>query len=334
MRSGGHGPIGAGILGVATALLMVAASWARGQAAADLSWKFREGQELTYVSRVTTSEKGTGENAYTSSWTHEIEHVDRVRALGEDGSAEVEREYTRVVVDVKHSRLGDARYDSMTPERGSNGEARNHPLIRPFAALAGRKVTFRVSSEGDVSEVRGLGEIMEGVFGGLDAMNPGTDLGAALAGSLGGTRLFTDEAFERQLEQSMRVMPGRRVRRGETWDVGVEQTMAMVGTMRSTTAYTFDRFSRERGRSLARVTSESEVVLDARSGDAGLLGISLRDGKGRGQVLIDQDLGAVRRWEQTLGYTFGVRIGLGGEESRSEVRIEQKGTMELISGDR
>lgn len=332
MQSIWHESIGTRILAVAATLLMAMSPAARGQAVADLSWKFREGQELTYRSRAATSENATGDNAYTSSWTHEIEHVDRVLALNEDGSAEIEREYTRVLVEVKHSRLGDARYDSMTPERGSNGEARNHPLIRPFAALAGKKVTFRVSSEGDVSHVRGLREIMQGVSSGLDAMNPATDLGAALAGAA--ARMFTDQAFERQLEQSMRVMPNKRVRRGESWDVAVEQPMAMVGTMRGTTAYTFDRFSRERGKTLARITSQSEVVLDGAGQLAGVLAVTMRDGKGRGEVLIDQELGAIRRWEQTLGYTFEVRADLAGEQSTSSVRIEQEGTMELISGDR
>ncbi len=312
------------------ACLIALSNTALAQATADLSWRFTEGQELSYRSRATTIQKATGDSPYNATMTHEIEHVDRVLSVDGEGTASIEREYTRIVIDVKHSIHGDAHYDSMAPMRGSNGEAANHLAIRPFAALAGKKVTFDITAEGDVSNVKGLGDAMRSISDPL-----GSD--SLLEGGLDAFNVLTPDNFERQLEQSMRILPAKRVRRGETWEVVVEQPLPIVGTMRSTTEYKFLRYARERGRSVVILRSTTDMTLDdsgASRSLRGLVDISLGDSSGKGELRIDTDLGVIRRWEHEQTYTFSVKTALGGADAEQTVKMEQTATMELISGDR
>ncbi len=311
-------------------ILLASATSALAQATADLSWRFTEGQELSYRSRAQTSQKATGDNPYTAAQTHEIEHVDRVLSVDADGTASIEREYIRIVIDVKHSLLGDARYDSMAPLRGDNGEAANHPAVKPFAALAGKKVTFDITAEGEVSNVQGLDSAMRSISDPLNA-------NSLLEGGLDAFNALTPENFERQLEQSMRILPARTVRRGESWEVVIEQPLPIVGTMRSTSEYTFVRYARERGRSVALLRSKTDMALDDSGASRtlrGLVDISLSDSSGEGELRIDTELGAIRRWEHEQKYTFNVKASVGGANSEQSVAMDQTATMELISGDR
>ena len=311
-------------------LLLSATGSALAQTTADLSWRFTEGQELSYRSRATTTQNASGDTAYTSTMTHEIEHVDRVLTVDENGNASVEREYTRVVIDVRHSEHGNARYDSMAPSRGSNGEAANHPAIKPFAALAGKKVTFDITAEGDVSNVKGLDDAMRSISDPISS-------NSLLGGGLEAFNVLSPENFERQLEQSMRILPSKTVRRGETWNVVVEQPMPIVGTMRSTSEYKFLRYTRERGRNVALLKSSTKIELDdsgASRSLQGMVDISLSDASGEGEVRIDTELGAIRKWTHEQSYNFIVKLGIGGQSNEQRVKMSQNATMELISGDR
>ncbi len=302
------------------------------QIAADLAWRFSEGQELVYRSRVQTIERATGDDPYTSDWSHEIHHTDRVLSVDADGNARIERTYDRVLVRVRHSRLGNAAYDSARPPRPGDTDA-DHPLVRPFAALAGRTISFTVSPEGKVSDIRGLREAMQGISAGLD----GNEL---LRDGLPAFSAVTADAFEEQLRQSMHILPGRRVRRGESWEVGIDQPMPVVGTVRSSSVYRFERLDRHRGRPVARIAVRSTLTLEpSRVADelARMLRIEIRDSVGSGTVLVDTDLGVVRDWQQCQATTFAVEVGgglLNGHLLRREVRTEQQARMELISGDR
>ncbi len=301
------------------------------QAQADLSWHFSEGQELVYRSRVQTTERATGDEPYTSNWSHEIHHTDRVLSVDDQGNARIERTYDRVIVRVRHSQLGDAEYDSARPPRPGDTSA-EHPLIRPFARLAGRTISFTVSPEGEVSEIRGLREAMQGISSGLDT----NDL---LKGGLPSFNAVTADAFEEQLRQSMRVLPGKRVRRGESWQVTVEQPMPIVGTVRSDSTYRFERLARHRGMPVARISVRSSMTLDpsqiARE-LADLLKIEIRGSSGSGTILVDTSLGAIRDWQQSQSTTFAVEARglLDGRTLKREVRTDQQAQMELISGDR
>ena len=66
----------------------------------------------------------------------------------------------------------------------------------------------------------------------------------------------------------------------------------------------------------------------------GLVDISLGDSSGKGELRIDTDLGAIRRWEHEQTDTFSVKVGLAGADTEQTVKMEQTATMELISGDR
>ncbi|MCB9844541.1 MAG: hypothetical protein H6811_00945 [Phycisphaeraceae bacterium] len=310
-----HGRLLRVALAAVTAALLAPGALAQSM---HVGWKWRADQELVYRSTSEMRQSASGGAGYEAHWTHEFVHTDRIARVSSEGDVTIERTYDSLKMNVEHSVLGNVRYDSTKPDRGANAEAKDHALVRPFAAFVGKVVTIEIDAEGHVKSVRGLREILRDAGSGVS----GDFMEAAMAGFA----TVNEDSFRQQIEQSMRLVPGREVRRGESWDVEIDQPLPAVGTIRTTNTCTMRGATNVRGKRCASIELSSKAELRG-GGISDALGLTLRDSKGAGEMMFDTELGAIRQWNQRLDWTFTIQSDLLGS---AEQRLEQDAKMELI----
>ena len=120
----------------------------------------------------------------------------------------------------KRQRLGG------TPPTAREDEL--HPWVAPYAALAGKTITFRVDAEGNVLSCTGADEMMENVFGSLGGDGQASPLLALFKAGV------NNDMLAAEFESGLGLVPGRIVRRGESWNIGIAQTLPLVGELRTT----------------------------------------------------------------------------------------------------
>lgn len=138
-------------------------------------------------------------------------------------------------------------------------------MVAPYAALAGKTITFRVDPEGHVLDCTGADEAMEGVFS-----PPGEDSGMNPIGMLYAAAV-TNESLAREFEQGLGLIPNRVVRRGEDWDHSVVQTLPLVGDLRTSMQCRLLGVQGREPRQNATISNKGGMTLEA--GPAGMQGL-------------------------------------------------------------
>jgi hypothetical protein len=148
--------------------------------------------------------------------------------------------------------------DGKRVEYPRDPKAREHPSIAPYVALEGGSFTFEVDVEGRVLRVDGLDELLRRAFDEIGRAPAGQrdasglpDMMALEAGVL------TPDATRQWVEQGLRIVPGREVRRGETWRVDGSQELPFVGTIDTGRTFTLDRLQRARDGQIATIEMRS-----------------------------------------------------------------------------
>lgn len=269
-------------VGVVLALLWPACH-AAGQTM--LAWKWTSGAERRYVIESTMTQSLEFERGrervrrtITSTQTFNVtERVTEVRDAYERPEAVVERRYTRVRVrgeDRGPDGVDRFEYDSATrpparPGRPTSTSAvggADHPMVAPFASLAGKTVTFVVGHDGRVLECRGADEALEGMFAPLaeeSTLNPAVSLFSAAV---------SNETLARQFEAALRIIPGRAMRPGDSWRVEIGQTLPLVGDLRTRVDCRLASVRGAASRQTATIEQRGEMSLEGGQSGAASLG--------------------------------------------------------------
>lgn len=302
------------------------ASPAMGQRGKDivLAWRFDQNREMTYKVRERMTQTNEGSNPFEARWDREFVYTDAVEEVSPRGDATIRRTFDEVRVKVDHSEQGKRDYDSARkPGRDGTRKDENDPLIRPFSVLVGKSFTFTVTPEGRVTKVEGYADIMGQVLSQTLLGDGG--LGAALGSLAAGS----DEDYRRQIEQSFAILPGRAPKRGESWTIDVDQPIGPFGTVRQNATHTRT--------GATRIQTRGSFVFEANPELAASLGqlfkITFKEASVKGTSEFDPDLGLLRA--STMETRFEIDATLmspDGTPARSKQVIEQKATMELVSG--
>lgn len=291
-----------------------------------LAWRFDQKREMTYRVREKMDQKCEGENAFDAKWDREFVYTDAVEGVTPQGHATIRRTFDEVRVKLNHSEHGKRDYDSTRkPGRDGTRKDEDDPFVRPFSVLVGKSFTFTVTPEGKVTKVEGyaalMGDVLSETMLGDDGLGMGAMLGALVAGS--------DEDYRRQIEQSFAILPGRAPKRGESWSIEVEQPIGPFGTVRQDTTHTRTGSTKIQ----TRGSFEFEANPDLAAALGQLFKIKFKEASVKGSSDFDPDLGLLR--SSTMETRFeveAVMMGPDGSPARTEQVIEQKATMELISG--
>ncbi len=292
-----------------------------------LQWKWEEGQAFVYraTERMEQKIEPTGIGA---GMDRELKHQhvftieDEVTRVTPDGISTVKRTYARVQVRLEE----EGEKIEFDTDKDDEGAA--DPRVRPYARLAGVEIEFDLDLEGKVREVRGAADAIDRVF---EVATGGMGMLQGLA-----PQRSNREVVRQQIENGLRFIPGRTVRRGETWSVPIEQEFPIVGTVKTETLYRYTGAAHDKGRECARIESTTEMSLkNKRNTHPSALGLDfkLERGTGEGRVLFDPDRSAVVRWEQKIDSEWSG----GGEVSPDistgfKMTLKQEAVMELISG--
>jgi len=199
-----------GKLLVAAALVaaaFMAASCGRGSGKVFLRLNLEKGQ--VYKQRVVTEQK----IAQTVSGRQQL--IDQSIGMGmsfdiEDvddaGACTMKCTYTWVLIKQKGP-MGTIEYDSDNPP------ARAHPMAMGFAGLLGQGFSFRMTSTGEILEVKGIEEMISNMMSKVNFPNEQAKAQAVQAMK----RQFGDESIKGMLESSMATFPSGPVAVGDSW---------------------------------------------------------------------------------------------------------------------
>ncbi|MEZ6234811.1 MAG: DUF6263 family protein [Phycisphaerales bacterium] len=228
---------------------------------------------------------------------------------------------------------GSARPGGSRPGRPGAQDDELHPWVLPFAALAGRTITYKITQDGRVLECTGADEGMEAMFRSLDGdgpLNPMTMLFAAAV---------NNDTLAAQHQSALQLIPGRVVRPGERWNLNLTQTLPLVGDLHTDITC---RLASVRGydeRRTATIENRGEMRLGGGDAGAGALGglfqVLLTSSQMDGSTEFDVHGGFIRSQSQHLvseweTYTPDFEnLDRMGEARKQVHRIEQDMRMRL-----
>lgn len=247
-------------------------------------------------------------------WKREIRFTDRVsRAI--DGSVCIEREYTALKMEVTRDTEPPKRYDSTTAQQPAPDDL----LITPFLGIVGAKISFSIAEDGRVYDLVGADKTIDALLGPLS--------GGPLADGLDAFAKTPDRnaQFARQLEQAMRLIPGRSVPMGTSWPVKIDHTSPIAGGLSSNITATLE--SMDRSRRLPVIKLEGTLSQGSAENEpgslVGLLGITLDAGKITGRMLFDEELGQPVSSEIDLATSWTIGAALLGDGDPIQQSIRQ-----------
>ncbi|MCL4742095.1 MAG: hypothetical protein KJZ54_07820 [Phycisphaerales bacterium] len=315
---------------IAVLVVLLAIVPAAAQDRVDLHWRWVEGRSLTYRVVEEMDQSIAGDPSSALNWVRRFRYREAVRRVDGRGVATVDRTYEADAVEVTR----DGRSVEYDSDRPGTHEAASDPLVAPFAAFLGKTISFDVDAEGRVLAVRGVNELMKSVTSPLSGGMLDAQIDASIA-------TLTDESVRQQIERSLRLVPARAVRTGESWETSVRQPMPVVGVVESRSRHTLRGTVRHAARQCARIDTTGTLTLVRPEGDdlsrllEGLVQVRLSDSRLAGETLFDHADGCIVRSEMSMDTDWSVLMpDLADPAKRVEQtqRLRQKATLELVSG--
>jgi hypothetical protein len=256
-----------------------------------------------------------------------------VKSVTDRGIATVEQTYESGVINAEERPGEKVRYDST---READKDKSGHRLIAPYAAFIGKTITFDVGPEGEVPRLTGASAIVDEALGKMQTDPMTSMLLASFRDSLG------DEAMRKQLELALRVVPDRACKAGDHWEVALDQSMPIVGTIRNEVVYKVKKIAGKTGARMASIGAAGKLSQSAGGGGegggmgamlGGLIEITLKKSKIDGDVMFDVDEGRIQRSEYSVESDWEIGLkGAGGDGEDAlpgEAAQAMKGTQHL-----
>ena len=289
---------------------------------APLRWQWHEGDQTRYKLTERMHQTISGSSPTELLWIRESGFEDHVRSQGPDG-ATIERHFRWVSVSVSRDAGDPVRYD--TRDAQANPADADLLLIRPFIALAGKSIVFTVDDEGNVTDLNGSSETLDAMLGPLAV--------GKLARAVGdfSNQPSREKRLARQLEQALRLIPGRPVRRGEHWPVQIDHATPLAGPLTTDLTATLDHWNRRRH--TAEITLAGTLRRredEEKDGFAALLPIHLDSGEITGIVRFDTRQGRVSRSEIKIETTWSIDAGLTPNDEPMHQTLMQQATLQQV----
>lgn len=284
---------------------------------ADLRLRWEAGSTTAYTIEETMHQVISGTDVQTDlHWTRRISYTQRVLFTAV-GSARIEQAFTALEISVSRDGKTPIRYDSANPDPA----AATDMMIAPFTALPGSKISYLIDGKGKVTELEGATETLDTL---LDPLTSGPLLDGLKAFSQAPDR---EARLAAQIEQSLRVIPGRAVRRGDRWPVEIDHVTPIAGQISTDLTATL--------KSISRTSSEADITLEGKltqSADdeptfSALLGITLDAGTIEGSIGFDEEKGRIVTSTMNLSTAWSMK---GLTENPTTQTIRQSSTLRLV----
>ncbi|HKW03618.1 MAG TPA: DUF6263 family protein [Vicinamibacterales bacterium] len=265
-----------------------------------LRYRWTKGQSLRYrtvqESNISMSGiPGAGDMTLTTMVT-EV-HLITASDIAADGTATLSLKYESMKLDLT-TPMGNMSIDS-----AASGPPVDPSLVdaqKMFQALVGESVTVVMAPTGAVKSVDGMTRISAKIKAAVPATSA---LGGVMA-SL--DSMLSDEALKGTMGQSFANLPDKVVKPGETWQTTLNMPNPL-GAMTVANTFTAKGVERVEGKDVTRVGVAQKVSV-APGGTIGPMSVTVSDGTGEGDMLVDHRLGQIVRstTRQTLPMTMSL----------------------------
>lgn len=279
-----------------------------GQATA-LRYRWTKGQSLRYrtvqESNIAMSGiPGAGDMTITTTMT-EV-HLITASDVAADGTATLSVKFESMKLDVG-TPMGNMSVDSAASGTPDPMLADAQKMLQ---AVIGESVTMVMSPTGAIKSVDGMARLSAK----LKAAMP---TGSPVAQSL--DAMMTDDSFKGTMGQSFANLPDKVVKPGETWQTTLTVPNPL-GAMTSANTFTAKGVESVDGKDVTRIGVAQKVSV-APGGSIGPMSVTVSDGTGDGDLLVDHRLGQVVRstTRLTLPMTMSMTAPDGTSMSMSGV---------------
>jgi hypothetical protein len=213
--------------------------------AATLRWKFQPGETLRYAmdQKTMTSARFSGGQELKDTLTQSLTLSWAVNTMNPDGSANIVQTIERVV-DKADGPFGKYEFDSKAGKEPEGPIAASRVPL--FKALIGAPIAFKLSPQGEPSEVKVPEKLTE-------ALKQAGPAAAAAA------QLFSEEGLKNLILQTSLIVPADDLSPGKTWSHQRKETMPGVGIMILDTTFTYQGTDPKTG--LDSIAQESKLNL-------------------------------------------------------------------------
>lgn len=212
---------------VGLAILLMVCLGAVGARAADsvdlkLRWQNGAEYELSMTSDQTIKQTiGGQKNVIEQVMT--MNYRFSVRSVDENGVGDIAIVYESIIMEQEGS-MGQLKYDSR------DTDSPVPPTAKGFAGLVGQGFEMKISPSGEVSDIRGVEAMIDGMIDGFDQMDAG--MKEQLRESF--KRQFGADAIRENMENMMGFFPENPVTVGDSWTTSMQLTTAMPATVAAT----------------------------------------------------------------------------------------------------
>jgi hypothetical protein len=195
-----------------------------------------------------------------------------------DNNIAVVTTFRRIIFSTE-SPMGKMEYDS------DNANAKEDPamgmMTKAFGSLINKNITMMVNDKGEVVSLTG----MEAIFTDM-VKNMGLDSLPDAAAMLGQLKTqFSDDQFRKTFDEMFRILPGKSINIGESWDIETEKNLMNMG-IKTKSTYTLKEMKDKNA-----VVSLSSVFDVTKSG-AELQGGEMKmNGTQNGTITVDTETG-------------------------------------------
>ena len=305
------------ILGGLLTCFLGATQFAHAADPVQLRYKFTPGKVDTYQT-INKTKQDISVNGQELSNTIDmtITATRGVEGQADDGKYRVKSTNKGIKVQGDFGPAGKYKYDSEAIEQ-DGGSVLSETLNPVFGSLASVEVTFTVSDRGEVGEVSGYAEAMQGVLQGPAA--------AAFTG--GGT----DEAFKSSVSDTLPELPKDAVKVGDSWTIPYDLNMKGLGTFKGKRTYTLDEVAEKDGHQVATISMEMELEgdIDIKQGPAKVTGkFEITDSDAK--YYLDLDTGRITSSDLKFTLDGKLNTDINNQTIGTDLSQEQTTSTKLI----
>ncbi|MDR3639389.1 MAG: DUF6263 family protein [Isosphaeraceae bacterium] len=213
--------------------------------AATLRWKLKPGDAFHYLMEQNTvtvpKRNGMELGKITQSFTVDLTRT--VKTVADDGSAEMTQRFDRVRMKYDAG-LVKVEYDS-----SKEPDPTTAPLVGALKAMVGAEFSFKMSSRGEMSDVRVPDSVLKAF---------------REAGSRGGAAdQFSEEGFKKSLVETSVIFPSEDLGPGRSWSRQMKIRTPEGPQVVQTRTYTYEGPDDKAGKGVEKIGISSKVDLQA-----------------------------------------------------------------------
>lgn len=230
--------------------------------AATLRWKLKPGEVFHYAmeQKTVTTLKRNGADLGKITQTFNVDLTRAVKSVADDGTAEMTQRFDRVRMKYDAGLL-KIEYDST-----KEPDAATAPLVAALKAMVGAEFSFKMSSRGEMSDVR----VPEGV---TKAFRDAGSRGAS-------ADQFSEEGFKKSLMETSVTFPAEDLEQGKSWSRELKIASPDGGQVVQTRTYTYEGPDAKEGPGVEKLAITSKIDLKPDPASADKAELKAQDCKG------------------------------------------------------